>query len=1003
MPLPAHQLLQATSAIKPAWAVFDRDWYLRRHADARVLCEGKPPDAALMYYLRVGGRLGHSPSAIFDEGWYMARNPDIAELVRAGNYQSGFDHFCQHGHRGVSPHWLFDDELYANLYEDMTLENLDAHQCFGRYDHYLKSGQRERRMGHFLFDGAYYRERAIAAGVAEAEIDAQGPYVHFLNRLGSGEDELAPSIYFDPLWYVQYHPGARADISRGRYTSSIQHYLTSEIPEHLDPVPQFSEHFYRRRHPDIQAAIENGYYRSGYQQFVQHGAFELRAPRAEIDLVYYRDINARVRDDLNSGEVRDAFAHLRLIGLGDNLKFAPPDAKPTISEAATREQFLKKARASLAVFARRKLDFSHAQPPVLSIVMVLFNRFELTMLSLASLRDNFAGAIELILVDNASTDATRRIASYVQSASIINLSANIGFLRACNLGLAEATAPAVLFLNNDVELAHGAVAAALSRLTSAADIGAIGGKIIRTNGLLQEAGSIIWNDGTTVGYMRDGQPLAAEANFVRDVDYCSAVFLLARTALVRELGCFDEAFAPAYFEDADLCVRMIEAGYRIVYDPDIVVHHLEFGSAATTEASMALMRRGRRIFKNKHQVFLQNQPAPNSNLLKARSRNSRPSVLFFEDTIPLRRLGSGFVRSNDIVHAIATAGYDVHVFPVNGTAQDVMSLFAEMPEGAEILHDRDSTSMTEFLAERAAFYDIIWIARTHNFTRVMPLLRDAGIDPAQTPIILDTEAVAAGRDAARAIIENDGFDFDAALREEFIGTEICRKILAVNGREAEMLRGLGLAQAAILGTARNACLTPADFAEREGLLFVAGIHQADSPNLDALRWYQEQIQPSLAAILGEAPMLHVVGYTAPEIDLAEFADNPRITLHGAVDDLTPFYDAARIFIAPTRFAAGTPYKLYETASFGLPCVATELLVAQLGWEQGSDILNAPVDDALAFAQQIARLYQSENLWNAIRQNTLKRIEVENTFEIFNSNIENLLMSITGDAQTSDSC
>jgi hypothetical protein len=56
----------------------------------------------LDYYLRIGVRLGYSPSPVFDELYYLAANPDIAELVRQGAYASGFDHFCQHGHRGVS-------------------------------------------------------------------------------------------------------------------------------------------------------------------------------------------------------------------------------------------------------------------------------------------------------------------------------------------------------------------------------------------------------------------------------------------------------------------------------------------------------------------------------------------------------------------------------------------------------------------------------------------------------------------------------------------------------------------------------------------------------------------------------------------------------------------------------------------------------------------------------------------------------------------------------------
>ncbi len=215
MPRPAHALLQPDCPIKPAWAIFDRGWYLHHYADARALCADKEPEAALTYYLQVGARLGHSPSALFDEPYYLERNPDVAALVRAGQYGSGFDHYCQHGWRGVSPHWLFDDALYAELYDDMTLENLELHGCFGRYDHYLKSGQRERRIGQYLFDAPYYRALALACGVREGEIDGPGPYVHYLACLGSGMDELAPSIYFDPGLVCRASPhGEGGDFAR---------------------------------------------------------------------------------------------------------------------------------------------------------------------------------------------------------------------------------------------------------------------------------------------------------------------------------------------------------------------------------------------------------------------------------------------------------------------------------------------------------------------------------------------------------------------------------------------------------------------------------------------------------------------------------------------------------------------------------------------------------------------------------------------------------------------
>lgn len=979
MPLPAQKLLHPACPVKPAWAVFDAAWYLATYPDARAVCAGQPRDAALVYYLRVGARLGHSPSPLFDELFYLARNPDIAALIRAGNYASGFDHFCQHGHRGVSPHWLFDDALYADLHDDMSLENLDIHHCHGRYDHYLKSGQRERRMAHFLFDSAYYQARA-GAGAEEA-----GPFVHYLYQ--SPERELAPSIYFDPAWYLEHHPAVRAEIARGRFSSGLHHYLCNESPEYFDPVPEFSENFYRRRHPDIAAAIEAGFFRNAYQQFVHYGAFELRQPSPEIDLAYYRDMHERVRADISSGAVRDAFAHLRAIGIPENLPHAPPDRKPVLDERATRDIFLQKARAALPVFARNRIDFSHQGRPEISVIMAAFNRFELTLHALASLRQNFAGAIQLILVDNASNDETRFLEDYVAGATILRNTENAGFLLACNQALAHAAAPVVLYMNNDVELGFGAVAAALGRLQSHARIGAVGGKIIRSNGLLQEAGSILWRDGTASGYLRDESPLAPEANFAREVDFCSGVFLACRTELVKLLGGFDADYAPAYFEDADLCARMIEAGYRIIYDPALFLHHLEFGSASTSEASMALMRRGRKIFRRKQNKFLEGQHEPGEkNILLARGRSLAPRLLFIEDTVPLRHLGSGFVRSNDIVRAIAQAGFEVHVFPLNGAPHAIPRMLGDFPDGVEILHNRDYLGLPAFLAERANFYDVFWVARTHNFHRVLPYLKKTVKHFKKRPVILDTEAVAALRDAARA----GKADYAQALAKEFSGTEICAKILAVNPREAEILRGLGLKQTEILGTARAPMPGAAPFSARAGLLFAGAIHQADSPNLDALEFYAENILPALEAMFSPPPVLHVAGYQAPDIDLSSIARHGHILCHGLVSDLAPLYNAAKIFIAPTRFAAGTPYKCYEAAAMGLPIVASSLLAEQLGWRDGVELLAAPADDAALFARQIARLYHDETLWQTLRRQALERLAAEHGFADFNARVAEVL-------------
>jgi GT2 family glycosyltransferase len=994
MPLPAIDLLNPACPIKPAWAVFDPVWYLKTYQHQLPPGLDREPQTLRAYYLHAGCQAGHSPSRLFDEAFYLAANPDIAILAGAGHFRSGFDHFCQYGHRMCSPHWLFDDAHYAHFYADMTLENLALNAFYGRYDHYLRSGQYEHRSAHLLFDSRYYAQQAQAEATPRDGACAPGPFTHYLSRLRSNAAELPPSLYFDPAWYLETDPEARAEIEAGDFGSALHHYLAHDPLDGVagDPVAEFSEQFYRDKNPDVRHSIASGQYRNGYHHFVALGAFELRAPHPEIDLLAYRDSHSRVRNDLNAGLVRDAFAHLRGLAKKIGLSAAPRRTRAAISEAATKQLFIDKACANLALFGRRKLDFTAIAQPAIAVVMILFEKFELTMLALCALRGNYAGAIELILIDNASTDASPRIGEYVIGAKIILLTQNIGYLRACNLGLREVTANFVLFLNNDIELGHGAIAAGLARMQSDSTIGAAGAKIIRTHGKLQEAGSIIWKDGAVTGYMRDASPLAPEANFSHDVDFCSGVFLLCRTETVKNLGGFDADFSPAYYEDADLCLR-IAATHRIVYDPDIVIHHLEYGSA-TSEASMALMRRGQKIFIRKYHGYLEHKPAfdPKAAIFARASTNPK-RVLFIEDTVPLRRLGSGYVRANDIVRAIARAGAFVSVFPLNGARADIMDIYGDFPDHLEILHDRGLSDLAELLETRRGYYDAIWISRTHNLSRILPILR-AAVDLQQTRLILDTEAIATLRNAARAALEpGSDFDVETKLREEFIAAEVCHHLIAVNPVEADVLRRIGFANVSILGTARDPCPTPNSFAARENLLFVAAIHQPDSPNLDALHWYADAILPALAEEMRQIPVLNVVGFIGEDIDLSRFTGHQFIKIHGPVTDLAPHYNANRLFIAPTRFAAGTPYKCYETAAFGLPCVGTDLLAAQLGWHHNIELLASPVGQAEAFAAHIAHLYRSEKTWNELRSNALARITEENTPTDFNAAVADMLDSV----------
>jgi glycosyltransferase involved in cell wall biosynthesis len=171
--------------------------------------------------------------------------------------------------------------------------------------------------------------------------------------------------------------------------------------------------------------------------------------------------------------------------------------------------------------------------------------------------------------------------------------------------------------------------------------------------------------------------------------------------------------------------------------------------------------------------------------------------------------------------------------------------------------------------------------------------------------------------------------------------------------------------------------TPRLFAERAGLLFVGAIHTADSPNLDGLIWFVDEVLPLIEQNLKWETRLTIAGYIAPGIDLGRFEHHRRISPRGPVSDLGPLYNSHRIFVAPTRYAAGAPYKVLEAASRGLPVVATELLRDELGWVPDQQILAARADNAASFAACVLRLYRDEALWHAIREGALHRLQQDN--------------------------
>ncbi|HYE75503.1 MAG TPA: glycosyltransferase family 2 protein, partial [Blastocatellia bacterium] len=198
-----------------------------------------------------------------------------------------------------------------------------------------------------------------------------------------------------------------------------------------------------------------------------------------------------------------------------------------------------------------------------SIIIPVFNKVEYTENCLEQLRmtlpHDFSG--EIILVDDASTDDTpsalERWAALDRRIKVIRNPRNLGFIRSCNRGAEAASGEIIVFLNNDTLPQPGWLPPLLRVLRERPDAGAVGGKLIYPDGTLQEAGGIIFSDGSGCNFGKyDRSANSPVYNFVREVDYCSGALLATRSDLFTKLGGFDVNFAPAYYEDTDYCFSL---------------------------------------------------------------------------------------------------------------------------------------------------------------------------------------------------------------------------------------------------------------------------------------------------------------------------------------------------------------------------------------------------------------------------------------------------------------
>jgi hypothetical protein len=370
---------------------------------------------------------------------------------------------------------------------------------------------------------------------------------------------------------------------------------------------------------------------------------------------------------------------------------------------------------------------------------------------------------------------------------------------------------------------------------------------------------------------------------------------------------------------------------------------------------------------------------------------ARRRFLICDEMLPNPKMGAGYPRARRLLSVLAQCGCEITVLPVLSVPTCGPSESSEnrLPATVEVADTsyRGRNGVERFLRERPRYFTDLIISRPTTMRELRPLLDE---DPRlfkRMSVTYDAEAIF----ALREILEKElaGQTISLLEKQQRIRSEIdlCRgvqRVVSVSDLEASIFRSHGY-PASVVGHAATIAGTNVSHEEwktRCDFLFVGAIQGDGGPNYEAVVWFLDKIWSALAQRLPDSRFI-IAGLNRSK----RFTEEPlpeRVIVTKELEDLSPVYASARVFVAPTRASAGIPLKIIEAAGRGVPVVATSLLVGQLAWRSPDEIIAADTPDE--FVESCVRLYEDHVLWENQRRAALQRVSKEYSQETFSQQL-----------------
>ena len=689
--------------------------------------------------------------------------------------------------------------------------------------------------------------------------------------------------------------------------------------------------------------------------------------------------------------LREAFGGRKLAGYGHLDKIVSDYSKwcsdhPELKRIEERIQALNqqmarsaigKSKTSLKLSApyepplpARPIEFPACEAVEVSIIIPVYNQLRFTQSCLASIQDNQADqSLEVIVVDDSSTDGTEETLPRIPGLVYLRNEENVGFVASCNRGAAKARGNYLVFLNNDTVVTAGWLSALRETFQFEPHAGLVGSKLIYPDGRLQEAGGIIWRDGSGWNRGKFDDPRKPEYNFLCEVDYCSAACLMLPKSLFQRIGGFDSRYVPAYYEDTDLAFKVRAAGFKVLYQPLSEVFHFE-GATGGTDISTGTKKHqeiNRKAFAAKWKEALATKPANGDVAALEQLPQGYKRILIIDHSLPMPDRDSGSLRMFQILTILHQLGHRVTFIPHN--LANIHPYASELRKhGIEVFLRPHITDVTAYIEAQAKKYDAVILSRCGTAKKHIGTVR---LHAPRSHVIFDTVDLHFLRTAREAELTQKAeakMLAEQTQEQEYSLIKEADETWVVSEAERELLlHDFPGKQIEVVSNIVNIQAPKTSFAERADFLFIGSF--LHPPNVDAVLYFVNDIYPLVAQTL-PAVKFYIIGHQAPPEIVALGSEN--IIVVGAVPEVLSFFESVKLSVAPLRYGAGVKGKINQSMGLGVPVVATSIAVEGMLLEHGEDVLigDTPSD----FADAVVELYRNEQLWSRLSRNSLKKTE-----------------------------